>query len=651
MGETKPSRPSRKEQPSKEGKSVSLIQTRRKGNRNILNGKECEMQATDSYLGILRERGRRGLPLERVYRQLFNRELYLKAYGRIYRNHGAMTRGITEEVADGMSLGKIDAIIKALRHERYRWKPARRVWIPKKNGKQRPLGVTTWSDKLLAEAMRLILDAYFDGQFSEHSHGFREGRGCADALRDIYHNWKGCAWIIEGDISDCFGSLSHDLLISMLSEKIHDGRFIRLIQHLLDAGYLEDWKFNRTLSGVPQGSVVSPMLSNILLDKLDQYVETVLIPRYTRGEKRRENPVYKQRMHQAEYCFKRGLTKEGQHLRKAAQHLPSKDSQDPSYRRLHYCRYADDFALGFIGPKAEAEEIKRQLTIFLREELKLSLSEEKTLITHARSQAAKFLGYEVTVLQNDTTRTRVKRSNTQRRYDQRSINAGIGLRIPRTVLLDKCARYLKRGKPIHRSELENESDFTIISTYQQEYRGLVDYYRLAYNLHTLDQVKRVMQESLAKTLALKYKTSVREIYKKYQTEIAVAGKRFKVFQVVIAREGKKPLVATWGGITLTWDIRATIEDRPPRKWISRSELEKRLLAQVCEVCEATRLTAQIEVHHIRALKDLNTYDGREKPLWVKIMAARRRKTLVLCRTCHDDLHAGRPLKREQVSRS
>jgi group II intron reverse transcriptase/maturase len=609
------------------------------------------MQETESYLGILRERGKRGLPLERVYRQLFNRGLYLKAYGRLYRNNGAMTPGITNEVVDGMSLEKIDAIIDDLRHERYRWKPARRVWIPKKNGKQRPLGVTTWSDKLVAEVVRLILDAYFDGQFSEHSHGFREGRGCADALRDIYHNWKGCAWIIEGDISDCFGSLSHDLLISVLKEKIHDGRFIRLIKHLLDAGYLEDWKFHRTLSGVPQGSVVSPMLSNILLNKLDQYVETVLIPRYSRGERRRENPIYKHMMHQAEYRFKRGLTKEGQRLRKAAQHLPSKDPQDPSYRRLHYCRYADDFALGFIGPKAEAEEIKRQLTTFLREELKLSLSEEKTLITHARSQAAKFLGYEVTVLQNDTKRTRVKRSNTQRRYDQRSINAGIGLRIPRKVLLDKCARYMKRGKPIHRSELANESDFTIISTYQQEYRGLVEYYRLAYNLHTLDQLKRVMQESLAKTLAFKYKTSVREIYKKYQTEIAVEGKRFKVFQVVIAREGKKPLVATWGGITLTWDIRATIEDRPPQKWNRRSELERRLLAQVCEVCGATRLTTQIEVHHIRALKDLNTYDGREKPLWVKIMAARRRKTLVLCRTCHDDLHAGRPLKRKQVSRS
>lgn len=640
-----------KEQPEKSGKSVSVIQTRRKGERNIRLGKECEMQETETYLGILRERGRRGLPIERVYRQLFNRGLYLKAYGRIYRNRGAMTRGITSETVDGMSLEKIDGIINALRHERYRWKPARRVWIPKKNGKKRPLGITTWSDKLVAEGVRLILEAYFDVQFSPHSHGFREGRGCGDALQDIYHTWKGCAWIIEGDISDCFGSLPHDLLISLLSEKIHDGRFIRLIKQLLDAGYLEDWRFNQTLSGVPQGSIVSPILSNILLDKLDHYVETALIPRYTRGEKRRDNPEYKRVMHQAEYSFKRGLTERGQQYRKAGQRLPSRDPQDPNYRRLRYCRYADDFGLGFIGPKEEAEEIKRQLTTFLRDSLKLTLSPEKTLITHARSEAAKFLGYEVTVLQNDRKRSRVKRNNTRRSYDQRSINAGIGLRIPKTVLLDKCARYMKRGKPIHRPELENESDFTIISTYQLEYRGIVEYYRMAYNLHTLDRLKRVMQQSLVKTLAFKHKTSGQKIYKKYQTEIEVEGKRYKVLQVIVPREEKMPLVATWGGITLTWDIKATIADRPPQKWNRRSELEKRLLAQICEVCGANRTTEQIEVHHIRALKDLKRYDGREKPLWVKIMAARRRKTLVLCRTCHDDLHAGRPLKRKHVSTS
>lgn len=295
--------------------------------------------------------------------------------------------------------------------------------------------------------------------------------------------------------------------------------------------------------------------------------------------------------------------------------------------------------------------MKRQLATFLREELKLSLSEEKMLVTHARSNAAKFLGYEVTILHNDTKRTRVRRGNTQRSFDQRSINAGIGLRIPRTVILDKCARYMKRGKPIHRPELENESDFTIISTYQLEYRGMVEYYRMAYNLHTLSRLKWVMQQSLAKTLAHKHKTSVRKVYQKYQAEIEIEEKRYKVIQVTVARGEKKPLVATWGGITLTWDMQATITDRLQWKWSSRSELEKRLLAQVCEICEATHLTTQIEVHHIRALKDLKQYDGREKPLWVKIMAARRRKTLVLCRTCHDDLHAGRPLKRKHPSHS
>jgi group II intron reverse transcriptase/maturase len=609
------------------------------------------MQETDSYLGILRERGRRGLPLERVYRQLFNPDLYLKAYGRLYRNKGAMTRGITDETVDGMSLEKISAIIDAIRHERYRWKPARRIYIPKKNGKKRPLGIPRWSDKLVAEVVRLILNAYFDVQFSEHSHGFREGRGCGDALRDIHHTWKGCVWIIEGDIADCFGSLSHDLLIAILRERIHDERFIRLISRLLDAGYLEEWTYHRTLSGVPQGSVVSPILSNILLNQLDQFVETTLIPQYTRGKQRHKNLAYHRLSQRVQNRFKRGLVQEAQQLRKASQKLPSKDPQDMTYRRLRYCRYADDFALGFIGPKAEAEEIKRQLATFLRVKLQLTLSEEKTLVTHAKSSAAKFLGYEVTAFHDDRKRSRIKRASTRRSFDQRSINADIGLRVPRTVLLEKCARYQKGGQPTHRPELENESDFTIIATYQLEYRGMVEYYRLAYNLHTLRRLKWVMQWSLAKTLAFKHKTSVRKIYKKYQTEIEVEGQRCKVFQVVIPREDKPPLVATWGGISLTWDIQAPLKERPQWYWSSRSELEKRLLAQVCEACGATRMTQQIEVHHARALKDLNKYEGREKPLWAKVMSARRRKTLVLCQPCHDDLHAGRPLQWTTVSRT
>lgn len=540
------------------------------------------MQSAEVYLKLVEQRGKASLPLERVYRQLLNPDLYLLAYGKIYRNKGALTPGTNRESADGMALAKIETIIEKLRYERYRWTPVRRVYIEKKHSKKmRPLGLPAWSDKLLQEVIRLILSSYFEPRFSPFSHGFRPGRGCHTALRQIYDYWAGTTWFLEGDIAQCYDSLDHTKLLEILSEHIHDARFIRLIEQLLKAGYLENWKWGRTFSGTPQGSILSPILSNILLNKLDQYVETVLIPQYTRGKKKRVNPIYKRLTSKAENRFKRGLTKQGLEFRKTAQQLPSKDPQDPNYRRLRYCRYADDFACGFIGPKAEAEVIKQQLATFLREELKLSLSQEKTLITHARSKAAKFLGYEVTILQNDAKLSQVKRGNTPQSFDQRSINAGIGLRIPPIVILEKCTRYMKNGKPIHRPELENESDFTIISTYQLEYRGIVAYYRMAYNLHTLSRLKWVMQQSLAKTLAHKHKTSVRRIYRKYQTETEVEGKQYKVFQVRVEREGQKPLLATWGGLPLTWDVQATLEDQPSWKWSSRSELEKRLLAQVC----------------------------------------------------------------------
>jgi len=322
------------------------------------------------------------------------------------------------------------------------------------------------------------------------------------------------------------------------------------------------------------------------------------------------------------------------------------DPYDPDYRRLRYCRYADDFVLGFVGPKEEAETIKQQLRTFLLEELKLNLSEEKTLLTHTRDNAAKFLGYEITTIQCNTKQT----VNTNG-HKGRSINGVIGFKVPRIVIEEKCKRYMRKGKPIHRAELLNESDYTIIATYQLEYRGLVNYYRMAHNLHTLQKLKWVMETSLTKTLASKHQMSVCKVYKKYKANLEVDGKTYKGLQVTVPREGKKPLVATWGGIPLTWDVQASIEDQlEQRVWAGRSELEKRLLAQVCEQCGATRMTDQIEVHHIRALKDLEKYTGREKPQWVKIMASRKRKTLVLCHTCHMDIQYGRPLKR-RVSRS
>src|SRR5574342_315347 len=348
------------------------------------------MRMAATVLDVIRERGRRGLPLERLYRQLFNPQLFLLAYGRIYANTGSMTPGVTAETVDGMSLAKIEAIIGALRAERYRWRPAKRIYIPKKNGKLRPLGLPTWSDKLVAAVVRLLLEAYYEPQFSDRSHGFRPGRGCHTALSEVVHGWKGTRWFIEGDISDCFGSLDHSVMINILAEKIHDGRFLRLVSNMLQAGYLEDWRWHATLSGAPQGGVASPILSNIYLDRLDSFVEQTLLPAYNRGERRRPNRAYEIVENQIARATRHGDRHVARTLRRQLRRLPSQDPADPAYRRLRYRRYADDWLLGFAGPRHEAEQIKSQIQTFLREQLKLELSEPKTLITHATSQAARF---------------------------------------------------------------------------------------------------------------------------------------------------------------------------------------------------------------------------------------------------------------------
>jgi len=630
-----------KEQPKKLGQSHPLIKGGRTGIVKFQDTEVCEMQETDVYLGLVRERGRKGLPLERVYRQLFNRNMYLKAYGKIYRNSGAMTHGVTDETPDGMSLSKIDAIIELMRYEKYQWLPARRTYIPKKNGKKRPLGMPVWSDKLVQEVLRQILEEYYEPQFSNQSHGFRPERGCHTALREIYYNWHGTAWFIEGDISQCFDKINHEKLLEIIKENVHDGRIINLIAEMLEAGYMEDWTYNETYSGTPQGGIISPLLSNILLDKLDKYVESVLIPKYTKGEKRAKNREYHQLMDNARYQLRIGNKERGMEMRKQAQEMPSRELNDPEYRRLKYVRYADDFLLGFIGPKEEAEEIKQQIRKLLQDEIKLELSEEKTLITNARTEAARFLGYEIVTLQKNE-----KRKMTVRGTKCRTINGVIGLRMPLKVLQEKRERYMEKGKAIHRVELINDTDFTIIATYQSEYRGIVNYYKLAYNMRTLDHLKWTMETSLTKTLARKLKITVTKVYRKYEVNLNVDGKTYKGLRVAIPREGKDPLIAEWGGIPLKWDMEANLENQKKRMWGGRTELEKRLLAQECELCESTD---QVEVHHIRALKDLNTYNGREKPDWVKNMAARRRKTLVVCRTCHENITYGRPTARKKSS--
>lgn len=303
------------------------------------------MQDTQTLVGLLSERGKKDLPVERLYRQLFNEDLFLAAYGNIYGNQGATTPGSNpQNQVDGMSLERIRKIITRLRDGTFRWKPVRRVYIPKRNGKRRPLGIPNWDDKMVQEAMRILLEAYYEPQFSPHSHGFRPARGCHSALEEISNTFKGSAWFIEGDIRGCFDNIPHDQLIQVIQNKIHDGRFVGLIQGLLDTGYIENWKWNATYSGVPQGSILSPLLTNVFLDQLDQFMEDRLLPENNRGKRRQNNREYTKLQYKAKSAFKAGKTQEGLNWRKAMRTIPSLDPNDPHYRRLKYVRYADDCA-------------------------------------------------------------------------------------------------------------------------------------------------------------------------------------------------------------------------------------------------------------------------------------------------------------------
>ncbi len=590
------------------------------------------MRNAETVLAIVRERGERGLPLEDVYRMLYNPDLYLRAYARLYKNKGAMTKGTTDETVDGMSLTKIERLIDDVRHERHRWTPVRRVYIAKKKGGQRPLGLPTWKDKLLLEVMRSILEAYYEPQMSDHSHGFRPGRGCHTALQEVQTTWTGSRWFVEGDIAKFFDTMNHEVLLSILSEKIHDQRFLRFIRHLLESGYLEEWKFNKTLSGCPQGGVISPILSNIYLDKLDQYVEKTLIPAYTRGKRRATNPAYATVKAKYDWKKRQGRREEAKELRKQFQKFCSYDPNDDTYRRLHYVRYADDTLFGFAGPQQEAEEIKHQLGQFLRDTLKLEMSQEKTLITHASSEKARFLNYHIVNQQN----------NTKHAKKRRSANGRIGLLVPPDVVESKCALYQRAGKPIHRAPMLTDDDFTIIERYQQEYRGVVQYYLLAHNVSWFWKLHWAVKGSLLKTLAYKHKTSAAAQLRKYRASFQAAnGTTYPCLEIHVPREGKKPLVARFGGIPLQRQTQAILVDHIPiYERSERNELLKRLLADTCEMCGSRE---QVQVHHIRKLADLEK-GGRERPRWVKIMAARRRKTLVVCHLCHQAIHAGKPTR-------
>jgi hypothetical protein len=396
---------------------------------------------------------------------------------------------------------------------------------------------------------------------------------------------------------------------------------------MLRAGYLEDWRWNATLSGAPQGGVVSPVLSNIYLHRLDEFAENTLIPEYTRGESRTRNKEYERARQGYARARKKGDLQKARELRSKQARLPSVDCDDPGYRRLHYLRYADDTLFGFTGPKAEAEEIKQRLATFLRDELHLELSAEKTLITHARTGAAKFLGYEITTQHSGTS-------------GRKRINGSIALRVPTAVIKAKCAPYLERGKPAAQTALHNQGDYDIVAAYGAQYRGIVQYYLLAGDIHRMERLRWVMETSLLKTLAAKHRSSVAKTAARYKAVIETPHGPRTCFEAVRIREAnQKPLVARFGGIPLKRRKTAILTDRAPGRDIHpRKEIITRLLRNTCELCQHS---GQVQVHHVARLADL-ARPGYGQPAWARLMAAKRRKSLVVCPPCHDQIHAARP---------
>jgi len=600
------------------------------------------MRSPERVLNSLNEHSKdSSYKFERLYRLLFNEELFYVAYQKIASNGGSTTKGSDGRSIDGMSLARIETLIASLKDESYQPHPSRRVHIPKKNGKTRPLGIPAFEDKLVQEVVRMILEAIYEGHFETTSHGFRPKRSCHTALLHIQKTFSGAKWFIEGDIKGFFDNIDHDVLVGILRERISDDRFIRLIRKFLKAGYVEDWTFHNTYSGTPQGGIVSPILANIYLDKLDKYVKEY-IQHFDKGTKRRPGKESNNLANERKRTVRK-LKKVKDGTEKAAlvarlkaieqerAAFPSGDEMDGSYRRLKYIRYADDFILGVIGSKEDALRIKEDIKSFLSESLALELSEEKTLITHT-GKSAKFLGYEITVTRDNHQRRDV-RGCLRRTYGKR-----VRLNVSMATLRDKLLEYgameikLRNGKevwkPKCRSGLIFNDDLEILDRYNRETVGFCNYYLIANNCVVLHNFRYIMEYSMYKTFAGKYRSTVRKINKKYRYN--------KLFTVKYEQKGaiksRTFYKTSFKRRTTAFNGSCDIEPYSIAD-VSRTNLTDRLKAEKCELCGAT---GKLIMHHVRNLKDLK---GKES--WERLMSARKRKTIALCPSCHRLRHLGK----------
>lgn len=584
---------------------------------------------------------------ERLYRNFYNPEFYYQAYQNIYSSQGNMTMGVDGKTIDGMSEKRVNAIICKMRDYSYHPNPAKRVNIPKPNGKTRPLGIPSFEDKLIQEVARMILEAIYEPIFSDYSHGFRPNRSCHTAMHMVRQKFKATKWFIEGDIVGFFDNIDHHVLIGLLRERIHDEQFIALIWKFLKAGYMEYEQYYKTYSGTPQGSIISPILSNIYLHQLDKYMEEY-INSFNKGKSRKLNKEYStinnkrrwlqdQKFSKSEWnalddSQKEAVVKEVHELKRKLAVMPASNAMDENFKRLSYVRYADDFLCGVVGSKAEAIRIKEDIKAFLDEKLRLTLSDEKTLVTHGKDKA-KFLGYEV-FINESYDRARQKNGNTARKF-----NGLVKIYVPKEKWVKRLLDYgalkisIVDGKehwePIHRNCMVNNDDLEILNQFNSEIIGMYNYYRIADNVSVLNDYYYIMSYSMYKTYAAKYKTHISNIRRKYGVKnfaIPYTDKKGKECKAYFYNEGFK--------VQRKVEVSNNVDLLPDNvQNLNRSSLITRLKSNTCEFCGKT--DCEVEMHHVRKLKDLKGKAG-----WEKFMIARNRKTICLCVECHDKLHSG-----------
>ena len=574
-----------------------------------------------------------------------NKDTLKESYSKQPKGKAVGADGVTKEEYGKRLEENIENLIVRMKKFSYKPYPVRRAYIPKGNGKMRGLGIPSFEDKVVQGVFKEILEAIYEPKFKEFSYGFRPNKSCHDAIQRVNKHIMAdkVNYIVDADIKGFFDNIDHEVLTTILSERISDMRFLRLIRKFLNAGYVEDWIFHKSYSGTPQGGIISPILANIYLDKFDKYVKEY-IQKFDKGKRRKENPIVKRFGQRKAYLvakLKRStdeaerqlLLKQINEIVKERLKYPASDEMDANMKRLKYVRYADDFLIGIIGSKEDCIHVKEDIKQFMAEKLKLELSDEKTLITNARKHA-KFLGYDVFVRKSNDTH-RDKNGHLTRSLDHKIV-----LYVTTEVMRKKLLEYdavkitVQKGKevwkPKGRSYMRCLDDLEIISQYNSEIMGFYNFYSIANNSPVIDSFYNIMEYSMYKTYAAKYSTSKKKIIAKY--------KKNGVFAIPYTNKNGHEFKREFydNGFKRKELPNRYLDDRLPNTVAitgGRNGLIRRLQARVCENCGATD---NLEMHHVRKLKDLNG-----KSDWEVKMISRKRKTLAVCSICHHKIHAGK----------